>query len=317
MKMKIFAALFLTAAAVFLGTACNKDSSEIKIGISIPSADHGWTGGVVYWAQQAKQDLEKANPDVKVIVSSAKDSAEQVDQIERMLVQGIKTLVVLPNEPEPLLNVCKKVKDSGVKLVVVDRGLPENIADVMVAGDNPGFGRTAAEAMAKRLNGKGRIVIMEGVPCQVNTDRVEAFREVMKNYPEIEIMASGASNWSTEKGLTLMENFLQKFPEIDAVWTGDDDVLAGALKAYEESGRSDIDFFIGGGGSKAIIKRIMSEDSLVPLTVTYPPRMIYVAAEEGLKLTRGGQASQARLVVPAEVIDVSNAEENYFPDSAY
>ena len=305
------------AAAVFPCISCRRDSASVKIGISIPSADHGWTGGVVFWAEQAKKDLEKANPGVEVIVSSAKDSAEQVDQIERLLVQGIRTLVVLPNEPEPLLNVCEKVKSSNVNLVVVDRGLPRDIADLVVAGDNVGFGRVAGEALAARLGGNGRIVIMEGVLCQVNTDRVEAFRAALKKYPGIEILDSGVTNWSTEKGLSLMENFLQKFPQIDAVWTGDDDVLIGALKAYEESKRSDVKFFIGGGGSKAIIRKVMDGDPLIPLTVTYPPRMIYVAAQEGLKLTKGEKPAVKKLIVPAEVIDISNAKDNYFPESAY
>ena len=139
------AVLLLAVATVFSGVSCRKDSASVKIGISIPSADHGWTGGVVYWAEQAKKDIQAANPGVEVIVSSAKDSAEQVDQIERMLVQGIKNLVILPNEPAPLLNVCKKAKEQGVGLIVVDRGLPEAIEDITVVGNNKAFGATAAK----------------------------------------------------------------------------------------------------------------------------------------------------------------------------
>ena len=252
-----------------------------------------------------------------MIVASAKDSAEQVDQMERLLVQGVQTMIVLPSEPEPLFNVCEKVKKNGVNLVAVSMVLPENLSDLMVIGDNAGFGRVAAEAMAKQLGGKGKIVMMEGVPCQVNTDRVEAFREIIKNYPDIEILSTGTTNWSTEKGLSLMENFLQKFPQIDAVWAGDHDVLIGALKAYEESKRKDVKFFIGGGGSKLIIKKILDKDPLVPLTVTYPPRMLYVAAFEALEMTRGKQVKDPIKVVPSEVVDSSNAEQYYYPDSAY
>jgi hypothetical protein len=45
--------------------------------------------------------------------------------------------------------------------------------------------------------------------------------------------------------------------------------------------------------------------------------MIYVAAQEAAKLLAGETPAEARIVVPAEVIDASNAEANYFPDSAY
>jgi len=114
-----------------------------------------------------------------------------------------------------------------------------------------------------------------------------------------------------------MEAFLQKHPKLDAVWTGDDDVLLGALQAYRESGRSDLKALLGGGGSKAVVKMILDGDPLVTQTVTYPPKMIYVAAQEAAKLLAGEAPAEARIVVPAEVIDASNAEANYFPESAY
>jgi len=101
----------------------------------------------VFWAEHAKTYLQTENPGVKVIVSTAQDSAEQVNQIENMLTTGIQTLVVLPNEPEPLMNICEQAKKSGVKLVVVDRGLPKDIADVTVVGDNKMFGRVAGEQL--------------------------------------------------------------------------------------------------------------------------------------------------------------------------
>ena len=53
----------------------------------------------------------------------------------------------------------------------------------------------------------------------------------MADYPGIEILDSQPAYWSTQRGLEVMENYLQKYPEIDAVWTGDDDVLKGALQA--------------------------------------------------------------------------------------
>jgi len=159
-------------------------------------------------------------------------------------------------------------------------------------------------------------VIMEGTPCAVNSDRVESFRAVISKYPNIKVLASDTANWNTEKGLTLMENFLQKFDHIDAVWAGDDDVLVGALKAYTESKRSDIKCFIGGGGSKTIIEKIMQKNPVVPLTVTYPPKMIYEAAKYGLDISKG-KSVEKRIVLPAEVINNSNAKAFYVPESSY
>ena len=319
MKINTLTAAVFTAAMVFLPGCGKKSPDQTKkiIGISIPAADHGWTGGVVYWAEQAKKDIEKKYPGYEVRIATAMSSGEQVDKIENLMIRGMNALVVLPNEPAPLTNVCTKVTKKGIKLIVVDRNLTQRVEDLHVAGDNAGFGKACGEVIAKKLNGKGTVVVMEGIPCQVNTDRVNAFMEVMKKYPGIKILESQTSNWQTERGLTLMENFLQKYKKIDAVWAGDDDVLLGALKAYQESKRKDVKMLLGGGGSKAIIKRILDGDPLVSQTVTYPPKMIYNAAFEAVEILSGKPVANKVKIVPAEIITTANAKENYYPDSAY
>ena len=181
---RILGGLIALIALATLLTGCGESAAKQRIGISIPSADHGWTGGVVWWAQQAKAAIEKEHPELEVIVSTARDAAEQVDKIENLMSMGIKALVVLPHEPGPLTGICEQAKQKGVYLVVVDRGLTKPVADITVVGDNPGFGRAAAEAMAAKLGGQGDIVIMEGIPCQVNTDRVNGFRKVLKGSPK-------------------------------------------------------------------------------------------------------------------------------------
>ncbi|HOG49289.1 MAG TPA: ABC transporter substrate-binding protein [Lentisphaeria bacterium] len=302
--------------------ACKKqpaaDQAKVTIGISIPGMDHGWTGGVVWWAEQAKKKWEAGDQNIRVILSTAKDSSEQVDKVENLLVQGIDALVILPHEPGPLTKVCEQAASQGVYLVVVDRGLDKPIHDFFVAGDNPGFGRACGEALAKQLGGKGKIVVMEGIPCPVNSDRVNAFMEVIKKHPGIEVLDSQAAYWDPEKGLRLMENFLQKYPSIDAVWTGDDDVLLGALKAYAESGRKDIKYFIGGAGSKAIVKMILDRDPAIPFNVTYPPAMISTAVDFAVKgLRHEITEGQKTHIMPAEIITPENAKDFYFPDSIY
>ena len=317
--MKTVPLLAAAACCTLLATSCSREAAPARtIGISIPAADHGWTGGVVYWAQRAKADLENSESPVRVLLAASKSSDEQASAVENMLVQGVDVLVILPNEPGPLTPVCRKAASEGVKLVVVDRGLEDpSLATLSVVGDNPGFGRVSAERLVAAVGGKGDVALMHGVLCQVDTDRVEAFKKVLADHPGVRLVDEGVSDWSTEKGLSLMEAFLQKHPRLDAVWTGDDDVLLGALQAYRESGRSDLKALLGGGGSKAVVKMVLDGDPLVAQTVTYPPKMVYVAAQCARDLLAGREPAEKTVVVPAEVIDASNAAANYFPDSAY
>ena len=90
MKMFRIAMLLTCAASLFFACGCGKkDDGKLKVAISIPSADHGWTGGVVWWAEQGKGEMEARDPNLKINISTAKDSAEQVSKSETMLVQGI------------------------------------------------------------------------------------------------------------------------------------------------------------------------------------------------------------------------------------
>ena len=274
---------------------------------------------MVWYAEKAKRDLEKSDPNLEITVSTARVAAEQVSKIENLLVRKIDALVVLPQEPGPLTAICEQARKQGVYLVTVDRGLDKEVQNLNVAGDNAGFGRAAAQALAGALKGKGDIVIMEGIPCVVNSDRVNAFREEIAKYPDIRILESQSAYWDTEKGLKLMENFLQKYPKIDAVWVGDDDVLIGAYKALQESGRKDVKLMLGGGGSKVIIKKVLDRDPIVSMTVTYPPRMIEDGIRAAVQAIREGKQNEpaARLVVPSEIITQENAKSYYYPDSIY
>ena len=318
--MKKFLSLSSVILALMLLAGCG--GSEVKkrrIGVSIPAATHGWAGGVVYHAERCRDALMKQYPDLEILVTTGGTSAEQNDRVENMLARKLDALVVLCQEPAQLAAVCETAKRQGVYLVVVSNPLPKPVQDVFLNGDNRGFGRAAAEAMGKLLNGKGDIVVMEGIPCPINSERVGGFREVLAaKYPGIRVLASRSANWNTEKGLALMENYLQKFPKIDGVWAGDDDVLTGALKAVEEAKRQDIRVMIGGGGSKAMVRRVMDHDRYVKATVTYPPAMIKTAIETAAAALRNNRtAPQKEIIVPSVIVLPENAKEHYFPDSVY
>ena len=47
-----------------------------------PTATHGFTGGIVWWANEAKKELEKAHPDLKIIVKTAANAPEQANQLQ-------------------------------------------------------------------------------------------------------------------------------------------------------------------------------------------------------------------------------------------
>src|SRR4051812_40128943 len=155
-----------------------------KIGVSVPAADHGWTAGIGWWAKRAMA----LHPEIDWVYQTAQNPEKQNADIENMLAQNVDGLVILATESAPVTPVAKEAHDRGVFIVNVDRGFTEPVADVFLEGDNKAFGRKSAEYVVKKLGGKGSIVILEGIPSTVNTDRVNAAKEVFKQHPEIKVL---------------------------------------------------------------------------------------------------------------------------------
>lgn len=318
--------LCLLGAALALLSGCGERQStptarKYRIGVSVPAATHGWTGGVLWNAEQAKKKVEAENPDVEVIVTTGGNTAEQASRIEDLITRQVDAIVILSQEPEPLFPASKKAKKAGIYLVIVSNPLPEPIQDHYVNGDNNSFGHAAAETMGRLLDGKGDILVLEGFANPINLQRVNTFRATLaEKYPAIRILDTKTTDWNTEKGYNVMQDFLQKYPKIDGVWAGDDDVMVGALRAYEKSGRTDVKGFVGGGGSKIMVKKILDGDPLVKGTVTYSPAMIEVGIRQALKHHRDPEAAAngpRETLVPSEIVIRETAARYYFPDSVY
>ena len=321
MNRRLFAVSSLAMAiAVTLAPASSAlAQTKVVMGVSIPTATHGWTGGVVYWANRTKQELEKEIPGLSVVVKTAGSATEQANQVQDLATVGkIDTLVILPFESAPLTQPVAQVKNKGVFVTVVDRGLTDPSAqNAYVAGDNPGFGKVAAEYMAQVLGGKGNIVVLRGIPTVIDNQRVDAFNAVMKEHPGIKILDAKHGNWNRDDAFKVMQDYLTRFKEIDAVWASDDDMAVGVQKAIEQAKRSDIKLVLGGAGSKEYIKKVMDGDKLVTADVTYSPSMIADAMKLTARARAKGEAPPEKTIIPSELITQENAKKYYVPDSPF
>ena len=306
----------LSAALLTTGALAQKQT----IGVSIPSADHGWTAGVVYWANQAKKDLEAKYPGLSIIVKTAKDSGEQANQIQDLAsINKINALVILPQESAPLTRPVANLKKQGVFTLVVDRALTDNTAqDAYVAGDNPGLGKVSADYVGKTLGGKGNIVVLRGIATVIDNQRVDAFEGVIKSkYPNVKILDKQYANWNRDDGFKVMQDYLTRFPKIDAVWAQDDDIAVGVLKAIQQANRSDIKFVLGGAGMKEMVKKVQDGDKLITADVTYPPKMVYEAISLLAKARMTNTAVPKTTIIPSVLVTKQNAAQFYYPTSPF
>jgi ribose transport system substrate-binding protein len=313
---------FLVIFALLFAFSGMSHAAKYKIGVSVPAADHGWTAGLLWWANKAVDEIGAKEKDVEFFVVAASSGTKQVGDVEDLMIKGINALVILPHNPATLQKVIEEAFNSGIYTVVVDRELAVPAQNVFVAGDNPGLGRVGGEWLANEMKGKGNVVVIEGMQIPINKQRVDAFNGVIAKHPGIKVLDSQPADWSTQKALAVMENFLQKHPSIDAVWCQDDDMLKGVMQAIKESGRTEIKTVLGGAGSKDIIKMIMEDNPVVRATVTYNPSMVasgVALAVAGVKGETVGNLyhTPSRVIIGADLVVKSNAKNFYYPTAAF
>lgn len=310
----------LCAASALALSGAALAQNKVTLGVAIPSATHGFTGGIVYWANQAKKELEKAHPGLQVIVKTAGAAPEQANQLQDLLtVNKINALVVFPFESAALTRPVAQLKAKGVYVTVVDRGLTDgNAQDAYVAGDNTAFGRIPAEYMVKALGGKGKVVALRGIATTLDNERMDAFNAVLKQHPEVKLLDAKYANWNRDDAFKVMQDYLTRFAHIDAVWAADDDMAVGVLKAIEQSRRKDIRLVFGGAGAKGMIKTLIDgSNPLIQANVSYSPKFIYDAVKLTAEARLKGERLPATSIIASVLISKDNAKDFYFPDSPF
>ena len=306
------------SGAVIASTAVAQENETYTIGVAIPSATHGFMGGLNYHAQETIARLEEAHDNLDFVLATAGDAGTMVNDIEDMVAtRDIDALVVLPFESEPLTGPVQAVAEQDIWVTVVDRGLSQpNIEDLYVAGDNPGFGRIAGEYFAETLSEGDNIVVLRGIPTTLDNERVEAFQAAIEG-SGINVLDMQHGNWNRDDAFNVMQDFLSKYDDIDAVWAADDDMAIGVLEAIAQAGREDEMWVVGGAGMKEIVQRIMEGDPQLPVNVTYPPAQISTAIELTASALLTDAPMTGRFIIGSQVITPENAERFYFPDSPF
>jgi len=178
---------------------------------------------------------------VELIFSDAQQKQEnQIKAIRSFIAQQVDVIGVSPVVETGWGDVFQEAKEAGIPIIVVDRraDVPKDLYVTLVGSDFVEEGRNAARIMVDLLHGQGKIVELVGtVDSAPANDRYLGFREILKDYPKMKIIASKSGDFTQAKGKEMMEEFLQTYgDEIDALYAHNDDMAIGAIKAIEAYG---------------------------------------------------------------------------------
>ncbi|MDI7861580.1 substrate-binding domain-containing protein [Rhizobiaceae bacterium n13] len=309
--------LTVAAVAAFAG-AGHAEDKNVTIGVSIPAASHGWTSGVIYHAERVAKQLMESHPGLNVVVKTSPDPASQANAVQDLATQGIDALVILPTDPDPLVNAIKEIKGNGTFVSIVDRAPSVNdnsVRDLYVAGNNFALGQTAGEYI-KSTTPEAEVVVIRGMPIPIDQERQDGFDKGIAG-SNVKVLDRQYGNWNRDDAFKVMQDYLTKYPKIDVVWCQDDDMAVGVLQAIEQAERDDIQYVVAGAGSKEMIKRVMDGDKMIPVDVLYPPAMVGTALEMTVANFYGQVPVRGVYTIDATLVTKDNAGEYYFPDSPF
>lgn len=239
-------------------------------------------------------------PNMKLtVLNGNNDPATQSSQLDTVVSQGFKTVILDPVVSDALVPATKRAVAAGVKIITIDRTVNTPVVSSIKAPDVP-LATRAAQYIADQLHGKGNVAILSGTPGASPTiDRTNGFNEIMKHYPNIKIVANVNGNYDTNAGYTGIANLLTRLPKgrIDWIFSEADVMSLGAMKAIGAAGRGSDVRLSGIDGQNEGFQAIQA--GTYAATVVYPLGAAGGGGRRSEGLLRGNAAPVDRPVLPA------------------
>ncbi|HUM69396.1 MAG TPA: substrate-binding domain-containing protein, partial [Chloroflexota bacterium] len=201
-----------------------KTYDEIVVGYSQIGAESNWRTGNTASIKETAESLG-----VELIFDDGQQRQEnQIRAIRSFIAQQVDVIGVSPVVEDGWESVFQEAKDAGIPIILVDRraNVPEDLYTAYLGSDFLEEGKNAARVMVDLLGGEGKIVELVGtVGSAPAIDRAAGFREIIQDYPDMQIIASETGDFTRAKGEEVMGDLLQQYgEEIDAVYAPNDDM---------------------------------------------------------------------------------------------
>lgn len=231
--MKVSRLFNVLMVALVLLVACSAPApKEIVIGMTVPGLQFPF-----FVIMKDEADAAAAKLGVKIIfVDAQNDSAKQAAAVEGFVAQKVSAILISPMTVDSLVPSIEAAVAAGIPVATVDRKANTDKVLIHVGADNVEGGRAAARFIIDKLGGKGSVIELEGTPgASPAIDRKKGFDEVI-GASSVQIIVSQTAEFNRAKGNSVMENLMQAYPDFDAVFGANDEMIIGAIEAMSSAG---------------------------------------------------------------------------------
>jgi len=286
-----------------------KKAGPYKIGFSNCSTTNAWA--VLFW-ETAKWEVSKHPEISQFYTTDAGDSAaKQLSDVEDLIAKGVDALIIRPCTLDTAVPGIEKAMSMNIPVIVSNRGtkaatyLSQNTTQAV------DIGRKQGEWLAKQLNGKGKVISLEGPSGSgPQVERFQGAQEELSKFKDIEIIARKPTNWSRSEAKTAMEDYIQSFKQIDGILSQAGMMSMGAVEALEEAGKKPTSIPITGDDYNGWMKWIQQNKSgMIATNPTYCGGVSIVAA----LMTLNGQPVPKLWDIPSTAYDSSTIDKVVVP----
>ena len=283
--------------SVLLLTACGGGKKSLVIGVSQCSDD--------IWRTKLNEELSLAAGinDVRLVFSSADDDSQrQMAQIRKFVKDGVDLLIVSPNQSHTITPAVEEAYDAGIPVILFDRKIDSPKYTAFIGADNVEVGRIMGRFIADYLDGKGKVVEIQGLEgSSPADDRHRGFMEALNNYPGISLLASPYGGWLQENAFDAMRAVMADGIRPDAVFGQNDRMALGARDALGNP--EDISVFGVDALPDAGLQDVI--DGVLTASYLYPTRGDLVM-DLAMRILRGDPFERETLLESA-LVDSHNA----------
>ncbi len=245
------------------GSSNNKPAT---IGWSVAYFDHP-----VYQLMMKGANQLAAKRGAKITFTDGKnDPSVQSADVDNFLAQKVDGIVLTPAVSDPMIPAVKKINAAKVPFIVVDRKMFTHGSGIhwaaLVGFDMAKSGTIGGQETVDALKGTpGRLAVVEGTAGAGSTiERGSTFYGIIKQHPEIQVLFKVDGDFKRDKGLTVTENILQRFPKghLDAIYYMNDEMALGGLQAIQNTGRLHEFKIISCDGEKEALDNLRSNGGI-------------------------------------------------------